>query len=160
METKSALLEGEIPQTGNTAGGGTAGASFRFRPEEHLKGRIEIRDVFRRGKQFCCRGAKLFVLKNSVSHNRICFTFSRGFGNAVARNRARRLGREAYRHLRPSLRGGHDLILLMYSEAPAVSTLFTGKESGAAARGKFPKSGFAARMEQQRYLFFKAGLLQ
>ena len=151
METKSALVEGEVPQGGNAAGGGKAGGSFRFAPEEHLKGRGEIQDVFGRGKRFGCRGAKLFVLKNSLSYNRICFTFSRGFGNAVERNRTRRLGREAYRHLRPSLRAGHDLILLMYSGEPDVSALPAGKS---------PQKGFAARMEQLRYLFFKAGLLQ
>jgi ribonuclease P protein component len=95
--------------------GGKTG-SFRFGREEHLKGRNEIREVFGNGRRFSCRGAKLFVLKNDLPHNRICFTFSRGFGNAVARNRARRLGREAFRLLGPRLCGGYDLILLVYPE--------------------------------------------
>jgi ribonuclease P protein component len=89
-------------------------------------------------------------LKNSLSHNRICFTFIRGFGNAVERNRARRLGREAYRLLRPRLAGGYDLILLVYPETP-------GTDNTAAAR---KKSGFAVRSGQMRFLFTKAGLLQ
>jgi len=109
-----------------------------------LKGRNEIREVFGKGKRIGCQGAKLFVLKNDLPHNRICFTFSRGFGTAVERNRARRLGREAYRNLKPRLRCGYDLILLVYPEsAPA----YAGQPT------------FAGRMEQLRHLFARAGLL-
>ncbi|MDR0585510.1 MAG: ribonuclease P protein component [Treponema sp.] len=121
--------------------------SFRFKREERLKGRNEIREVFSRGKRFGCRGAKLFVLKNSLSRNRICFTFSRGFGNAVERNRTRRLGREAYRYLRPRLAGGCDLILLVYPETAPVPA--------AAAK----KNGLAVRTGQLSFLLTKAGLL-
>jgi len=79
------------------------------------------------------------VLENELPRNRICFTFSRGFGNAVERNRARRLGREAYRNLKPRLRCGYDLILLVYPEEPAPV--------------------FAKRMKQLEHLINKAGLL-
>ena len=114
---------------------------FHFKREEHLKGRNEIREVFKSGRQFGCRGAKLFVLKNELAYNRICFTFSRGFGNAVARNRARRLGREAFRLIKGRLFGGHDLILLVYPEAEAETV-------------------FSDRAKQLDSLFFKAGLLK
>ncbi|MDR0455380.1 MAG: ribonuclease P protein component [Treponema sp.] len=110
----------------------------RFTREERLKRRNEIREVFDKGKRTGCRGAKLFVLKNNLCRSRICFTFSRGFGTAVERNRARRLGREAYRHLKPRLRCGYDLILLVYPE---------------------DSQTFAGRMEQLEYLFTRAGLL-
>jgi ribonuclease P protein component len=105
-------------------------------------------------------GVKLFVLQNSLSYNRICFTFSRGYGNAVERNRARRLGREAYRHLRPRLAGGYDLILLVYPNAPpSVSKdADAGKEARQATVSR--KSGFALRTEQLEFLFTKAGLLK
>ena len=117
-------------------GGGEC--SFRFRREEHLKKRNEIREVFGKGKRIGCRGAKLFVLKNKLPHNRICFTFPRGFGTAVERNRAKRFGREAYRNLKPRIRRGYDLILLVYPEDNAA---FTG------------------RVEQMKHLFARAGLL-
>jgi ribonuclease P protein component len=109
--------------------------------EEHLKGRNEIREVFGKGKRFGCQGAKLFVLKNNLPHNRICFSFSRASGGsgAVARNRARRLGREAFRLLKPRLSGGYDLILLVYPEQKPV---------------------LSGRMEQLNILFSKAGLLK
>ena len=134
---------------------------FRFKREERLKGRNEIREVFSRGRRFGCRsggGVKLFVLQNSLSFNRICFTFSRGYGNAVERNRARRLGREAYRHLRPRLAGGYDLILLAYPEQPPSAK--TGEPAKTAADGISRKSEFALRTEQLAFLFTKAGLLR
>jgi ribonuclease P protein component len=79
------------------------------------------------------------VLENNLLRNRICFSFSRGFGNAVERNHARRLEREAYRNLKPRLRRGYDLILLAYPEEPAPV--------------------FAERIKQLEHLLTKAGLL-
>jgi len=96
-------------------------------------------EVFDKGRRIACRGAKLYVLENKLLCNRICFTFSRGFGNAVERNRARRLGREAYRNLKPRLRCGYDFILLVYPEEPAPI--------------------FTRRMKDLEYLLTRAGLL-
>jgi len=112
---------------------------FRLRRTERLKRRSDIQAVFNRGKSIGCQGAKLFLLKNSLIYNRICFTFSRGFGNAVKRNRARRLGREAYRLLQPRLNGGYDLVLLVFPEIQA---------------------SLATRTRQLEFLFSKAGLLK
>lgn len=87
---------------------------FRFRQHEHIKGRDEIRDVFKRGKVVSCPGARLFMLANGRSYNRIVFTFARKYGNAVERNLSRRLSREAYRLQRNSLKTGFDFSLLVY----------------------------------------------
>jgi ribonuclease P protein component len=110
---------------------------LRFRRECRLKKRGEIRAVFKEGRISACFGAKLFVLKNTVGHTRIAFTFSRKFGNAVERNRCRRVGREAYRHLQRDVKQGFDLALLVYP---------VGKDA------------FPDRMEQLRRLFSKANL--
>ena len=125
--------------------------SFRFRREEHLKGRKEIKEVFGNGKRYGCQGAKLFVFNNDLPHNRICFTFSRqkgkpGFGNAVARNRARRLGREAFRLMKDRLSGGYDFVLLVY---PETEVNLSGK-----------KLTLSDRTAQLESLFKKAGLLK
>jgi ribonuclease P protein component len=80
----------------------------------------------------------LFVVGNELPHNRIVFTFARKFGNAVERNRARRLSREVYRFIRNALKPGFDLVLLLYPG------------------GDF----FSNRMEQLKILFRKAALLQ
>ncbi|MDR3275595.1 MAG: ribonuclease P protein component [Treponema sp.] len=94
--------------------GHPASHPFRFPRGERLKRRGDIQRVFKCGKAASGAGAKLFVLENGLPHNRIAFSFARKFGNAVERNRARRLGREAYRHLRSSLKSGFDLVLLVY----------------------------------------------
>jgi ribonuclease P protein component len=109
-----------------------------------LKGRSEIQGVFKLGRRFAGKGAKLFALQNGADRCRICFTFPRGFGNAVQRNRARRLGREAYRHLLPRLSGACDLVLLLYPPADAAADRET----------------LASRMAQLEFLLKKAGLLR
>jgi len=112
------------------------GPSFRFPRKEKLKGRNEIREVFSRRKGTSCSGAKLLMLRNGLSHNRIAFTFSRKFGKAVERNHSRRLSREVYRQLRNELLHGYDLVLLVYP----------GQDV------------FSVRMGQMRELFARAGL--
>jgi ribonuclease P protein component len=84
-----------------------------------------------------CPGAKLFRLENGLARNRIAFAFARKFGNAVERNRARRVGREAYRILKNRLKKGYDLVALVY-----------------------PGRDFLAdRLDQLETLFARAGLL-
>jgi len=112
------------------------GGDYRFPGKEKLKGRDEIRDVFNRKMCVSCSGAKLFMLRNGLSYNRIAFTFTRKFGNAVKRNYSRRLSREVYRHLRNELRTGYDLVLLVYPGQDA----------------------FSVRMDQLQKLFSRAGL--
>ncbi|MDR0562963.1 MAG: ribonuclease P protein component [Spirochaetaceae bacterium] len=110
--------------------------SFRFPREERLKKRENIREVFKKGRCAACSGAKLFFIPNGLPRNRISFTFSRKFGNAVARNRARRLGREAYRRIRFALKPGYDMVLLVYPGGDA----------------------FQDRLDQLNLLCVKAGL--
>jgi len=112
------------------------GAGRRFPRAERLKKRKDVTAVFRRGHRAGCEGAELIVRKNGLGHNRIVFTFVRKFGNSVERNRARRVGREAYRHLRGALRGGFDMVLRVF---PGTDT-------------------FARRMEQMTWLFGRLGL--
>ena len=117
---------------------GKESRDYRFPRREKLKGRKEIREVFNRRKSVSCPGARLFMHKNGLTHNRIAFTFSRKYGNAAERNRSRRFSREAYRHLRNELGKGHDLVLLVYCS----------------------QDDFSARMNQLLELFTKAGLLE
>jgi ribonuclease P protein component len=88
--------------------------AFRFKRDERLKKRKEIRAVFDRREGVGCSGARLFRLENGLARNRIAFAFGRKFGNAVERNRARRVGREAYRILKGRVKIGYDLVLLVY----------------------------------------------
>jgi ribonuclease P protein component len=111
---------------------------FRFPRADRLKKRSDIRTVFKRGKVVACPGMKLFYRAGALENNQIAITFARKFGNAVQRNRARRLCREAYRHLRYGLMPPRDLVLLIYP----------GYDS------------FNARLEQLMFLLKRAGLLE
>ncbi len=59
----------------------------------------------------------LSVAPNNLSHNRYGFVTSRRLGNAVVRNRVRRLLREAIRHFHPSLNQGYDLVMAARQKA-------------------------------------------
>lgn len=93
---------------------------FTFTKSEHVQAHAEIRKLFQEGRRVACNGAKLFFSPNSLTYNRIAFTFPRKFGNAVQRNRAKRVGREAYRLAKHSLKTGYDMVLLVY---PGTDTL-------------------------------------
>jgi ribonuclease P protein component len=139
---------------------------FCFPRAEHLKKRGEIQEVFRKGKSVSVFGLKLFYLQAELHskvaekpenpcQRRIAFTFSAKFGNAAARNRAKRLCREAYRHLRPCLKGGFDLVVLIYGakpENPPKSEVFKQV-------APFSALDFDKRQQQLRNLFRKAELL-
>jgi ribonuclease P protein component len=114
----------------------------RFGRQERLKKRDDITRVFKKGRFVTCPGAKLFYLENGLSYNRIVFTFARKYGNAVKRNRARRLGREAYRLSKRDAKTGYDLVLLVYPQA---------------VEGEKPDF-LSRRMRQLKSLFAKAGL--
>jgi len=81
---------------------------------ERVKSSADIQELFKKGKRVSTEGAKLFVLANTLSINRIAFTLPRGYGTAVQRNYSKRLSRESYRGIKASLKTGYDMILLVY----------------------------------------------
>jgi len=111
----------------------TSRREFCFPREERLKRREDIGAVFKGGRRAAWEGAKLFALPNGLPRNRIAFVFSRKFGGAVERNRARRVGREAYRRVRRGLKRGFDLVFLVY---PGEDTLKRRLEQFAALTGR------------------------
>jgi RNase P protein component len=93
-----------------------------------------------------------------LPYNRICFSLFKGFGNAVSRNRAKRLGREAYRLMKNRLSGGYDLFLLFYPKAEENCQKGSVLSDRTAAETAVATGTVAAR--QLESLFKKAGLLK
>jgi ribonuclease P protein component len=72
----------------------------------YLRGSSEFQKVYRQGKRYEGVLMTAFVLRNNLSHNRLGVTASRkALGNAVHRNRAKRLLKETFRLTGTSLSG-------------------------------------------------------
>lgn len=72
----------------------------------HLRGSQDFQKVYRQGKRYDGILLTAFVLPNELAQNRLGITASRkAVGNAVQRNRARRLLRETFRLGKTSLTG-------------------------------------------------------
>ncbi|HEY8187841.1 MAG TPA: ribonuclease P protein component [Pyrinomonadaceae bacterium] len=70
----------------------------------YLRGSKDFQKVYRTGKRYEGVLMTAFVLPNNLSHNRFGVTASRkALGNAVQRNRAKRMLRETFRLKRESL---------------------------------------------------------
>ena len=80
--------------------------------KEILRRNSDFNSVYKRGKSVGDRLVVVFYKKNNLPYNRIAFLASKKVGNAVARNRARRLMKESYRSLCDQLVPGYDIIFI------------------------------------------------
>ena len=79
---------------------------------EVLSGSRNFSKVYSKGKSVGDRYVVVFYKKNGLDHNRIAFLASKKVGNAVARNRARRLMKESVRTMEPIKSIGYDIIFI------------------------------------------------
>ena len=76
---------------------------------EILRTKREIDRLFRSGRRVSVNGAKLVYTRNDLSESRVFITLIRKYGNAVQRNRAKRVVREVYRVNKLNIKPGWDL---------------------------------------------------
>lgn len=82
----------------------------------------DFRRAYARGKSFVTPVIVVYVIKNRYHALRVGITTSKKIGNAVQRNRSRRVIREAVRALAPRIKNGYDLVLVARTKTPFVKS--------------------------------------
>ncbi|PKL09427.1 MAG: ribonuclease P protein component [Spirochaetae bacterium HGW-Spirochaetae-7] len=89
---------------------------FRFRKAERIRTRREISKVFDEGARWSAKGMRFNVCPNSGADTRAVFVTVRKYGNAVERNRARRVVSECWRLAKSRLVQGVDVVVVIYPD--------------------------------------------
>lgn len=77
-----------------------------------LKKNRDFNRIYSRGKSYVTSSLVVYVLKSRRKEVRIGITTSKKIGNAVQRNRARRLIRESCRKIISNVKLGYDIVLV------------------------------------------------
>ena len=83
-----------------------------LRPAERLRHPREFQEVFQHGKKLVAPTFILYLLPTSASHSRLGLAVSKRVGNAVVRNRIKRLLRELFRRHKGLLQPGYDVVFV------------------------------------------------
>jgi ribonuclease P protein component len=87
-----------------------------------MKENRDFQKVYARGKFFVSPVLVSYVLKGRTKSLRVGITTSKKTGNAVKRNRSRRVIREAFRALAGGVKPGYDLVFVARAKTPFVKS--------------------------------------
>lgn len=83
-----------------------------MQPIGTLKTNSDFRRAYMRGKSYTNPALVTYVIKNRAGICRVGITASKKIGNAVERNRARRVIREAFRTINEPICGNYDIVFV------------------------------------------------
>lgn len=90
--------------------------SFRFRKSERIRARRDISRVFDEGVRWSGKGMRLNVRPNGGAETRAVFVTVKKYGNAIARNRARRVVSECWRLSKHRIVTGMDVVVVIFPD--------------------------------------------
>ncbi len=79
---------------------------------ETIKKNRDFRKLYNKGKYIASQNVVTYAIKNKINRTRIGITTSKKTGNAVKRNRSRRVIRAAYFNLKPFVKKGFDIVFV------------------------------------------------
>ena len=119
-----------------------------FSTEERLKRQRDFALVFSEGRAVSDRCLVVHARPNGLPHNRLGLAVGKKHGNAVTRNRLKRLLREAYRTRKPGLPPGYDLVVVPREGCPEDLRVLSDSLVGLLAR--FPRMFATPSPRQER----------
>ena len=107
----------------------------------------DFRRLYAKGKSFVSPLVVVYVKKNRNQGLRVGITTSKKIGNAVLRNRSRRVIREAFRELSPRVKSGYDLVFVARGRTPHVKSTDVRRhmEKELTAAGVLKPAAFSAQ---------------
>ena len=87
-----------------------------------IKSNCDFRRVYGKGKSFQGPALVSYVLKNRAGICRIGITTSKKIGNAVERNRSRRVIRAAYSMIEDKIQGNYDFVFVARSKTKYIKS--------------------------------------
>lgn len=105
--------------------------SQKYRPEMRIRRAPDYDRILDKGKQCRCKYFGLYVLYGTGTQVRIGVIASRKLGNAIKRNRAKRLIRETFRRNRLKIPAGVEMVVVVHrpmvgSEQKEIEKAFLG----------------------------------
>ena len=91
---------------------------FSFSKDKRLISNSQFQDVLARGRRLSDGRLILYIAENDCGHPRLGVSVGKSHGNAVVRNRFKRLVREAFRQSQEQIPPGFDYVVMIAARKP------------------------------------------